>query len=294
GLLDLNKTKGTIANGVAPIFGTASGALGSSLLVQYLPAPTHLVYLLLFAVFILQGIGVALMRESSPPKPGALASLRPQLGIPAAARRPLALAAPAVVAVWALAGFYLSLGPALARLVVGSHSVVLGGLAVFALAGSGGVTVLLIRTTPPRVVMFLATVALILGVGLTLLAIAQTSAALFFIGTAVAGVGFGGGFQGALRTVLPLAAPHERAGLLSSVYVLCYLAMGLPAVIAGFLVVHSGVLTTAREYGVAVIVLTAVALLGLAWPRREQPAPRLVAPMQTEAELLAGSSCKAS
>ena len=33
-MLDLNKAKGTIANAVAPITGTASGALGSGLTVR--------------------------------------------------------------------------------------------------------------------------------------------------------------------------------------------------------------------------------------------------------------------
>ena len=49
GLLDLDRARGTVANAVAPLTGTATGALGAALLVQYLPAPTHLVYLLLLA-----------------------------------------------------------------------------------------------------------------------------------------------------------------------------------------------------------------------------------------------------
>jgi predicted MFS family arabinose efflux permease len=268
GLIDLQKARGTIANGVAPVMGTATGALGSSVLVQYLPAPTRLVYLVIFTVLLMQAIGIVLMAETATPKPGALASLRPEVGLPAGARKPFLLAAPVLVAAWALAGFYLSLGPTLAGLVVGSHSVLLGGLAVFALAGSGGVTVLLSRTTPPRTVMFLGTVALIVGVGTILLAIDHTSATAFFVGTALAGVGFGAGFQGGLRTVLPFAALHQRAGVLSTTYVLCFLAMGLPAVVAGVLVTHVGVLTTAREYGVVVMVLAGLALLGMAGRRR--------------------------
>ena len=43
-----------------------------------------------------------------------------------------------------------------------------------------------------------------------------------------------------VRTVLPLAAPEERAGVLSTLYVVAYLAMGVPAVFAGFRVVHGG------------------------------------------------------
>jgi hypothetical protein len=50
--------------------------------------------------------------------------------------------------------------------------------------------------------------------------------------------------------------------------------MGLPAVIAGFLAVHDGsVLTTARQYGVAVAVLAALALIGSARPGRQTAAP---------------------
>jgi predicted MFS family arabinose efflux permease len=274
GLIDLQKARGTIANGVAPIMGTATGALGSSVLVQYLPAPTRLVYLVIFTVLLMQAIGIVLMAETATPKPGALASLRPEVGLPAGARKPFLLAAPVLVAAWALAGFYLSLGPTLAGLVVGSHSVLLGGLAVFALAGSGGVTVLLSRTTPPRTVMFFGAVALILGVGTILLAIDHSSATAFFVGTALAGVGFGAGFQGGLRTVLPFAALHQRAGVLSTTYVLCFLAMGLPAVVAGVLVTHVGVLTTAREYGVVVMVLAGLALLGMAGRRDADCASR--------------------
>jgi MFS family permease len=268
GLIDLQKAKGTIANGVAPVVGTATGALGSSLLVQYLPAPTRLVYLVIFTVLLMQAVGIVLMAETATPKAGALASLRPEVGLPAGARRPFLLAAPVLIAAWALAGFYLSLGPALAGLVAGSHSVVLGGLAVFALAGSGALTVLLSRTTPPRTVMFFGTVALIIGVGTTLLAVDHRSAAGFFAGTALAGVGFGAGFQGGLRTVLPFAALHQRAGVLSTTYVLCFLAMGLPAVGAGVLVTHVGVLSAAREYGVVVMALAGLALLGMAGRRR--------------------------
>ena len=269
GMLDLDKAKGTLANAVAPMTGTATGALVSGLLVQYLPAPTHLVYLAILAVMVVQGIGVALMRETSAPKPGALASLRPRFGVPRAARGPLLVAAPVLVAVWALAGLYGSVVPAVLRTVLGSDSLLLGGLALFALAISGAVTVLLLRGSAPRRVMLFGTVALIAGVGLTLVSVDHDSALGFFAGTIVAGAGFGGGFQGAIRTVVPLAAPHERSGLLSTIYVVSYLAMGLPAVIGGFLVVHGGgLLTTTREYGVAVMVLAALALLGLALPRR--------------------------
>lgn len=272
GLLDLSRVKGTLANGVAPVVGTATGALAASLLVRYLPAPTHLVYLVLLGVLVLQAVGVLFMAETSSSIPGALNSLRPRFAVPAPARRPLLLAAPALIAVWALAGLYGSLGPALLRQLAGSDSVILGGLALFTLAISGALTVLALRNTAPRTVMLIGSAALVLGLVLTFLSIVGGSVPVFFVGSVIAGVGFGGGFQGALRTVIPLAQPHERAGLLSTVYVVSYLAMGLPAVVAGALVVDGGGLTaTAQEYVIAVLVLAVLALAGVARsrPRRE-------------------------
>jgi MFS family permease len=269
GMLDINRAKGTIANAVAPMTGTATGALVSGLAVQFLPAPTHLVYLALFVIFLLQGVGVAMMAETSTPISGAVASLRPRFALPSAVRRPMLVAAPALVAVWALAGLYGSLGPAVVRLITGSSSFVLAGLALFTLAGSAVVSVFLLRNAAPRGVMTFGGIALVVGVGMTLVAIDARSAALFFIGAVIAGAGFGSGFQGAIRTIVPLAAPHERAGVLSIVYVISYLAMGLPAVVAGFVVVDGdGLLPTARGYSIAVMALSALALLGLIRPSR--------------------------
>jgi hypothetical protein len=167
-------------------------------------------------------------------------------------------------AVWALAGFYGSLGPALTSTVDHSHSAVYGGLSLFVLAGVAAASVLALRNAPTRTVLYTGVLALITGVGVTLISIGAGSAAGFFTGSAVAGVGFGSGFQGGIRLVVPLAHPHERAGVLSLLYVVSYLGMGAPAVLAGVFVVHfGGLLTTAREYGIAVIVLATGALAGL-------------------------------
>jgi predicted MFS family arabinose efflux permease len=265
GLLDISRSRGTLANAVAPMTGSATGGLLSGLLVQYLPDPTKLVYLVLLAVFALQAVGVVLMTETVTPKAGALASLRPEIQLPRRLRGAVLVAAPVLVAVWALGGLYGSLGPALVGRVVGSSSLSLGGLALFTLAGSAALTVLLTRNVAPARVMSAGIVALIAGVVMTLAAISADSAVGFFVGSAVAGVGFGGGFQGGIRIVIPSAAPHERAGVLSLLYIVSYLALGLPAVIGGVLVVHGGgLLDTAREYGIAVIVFAGLALIGLA------------------------------
>jgi hypothetical protein len=197
------------------------------------------------------------------PRPGALASLRPQFRLPPAARPAMALAAPVLVASWALIGFYGSLGPALIRRLLDSRSLTLGGVTLFVLGASAALTVLATRSRPARAVMALGATVLAAGVAVTLSAISNGSAVVFFAGAVLSGAGFGAGMQGAIRTVLPLATAHERAGVLSVLYVVSYLAMGVPAVLGGVRVVHGGgLLTGAREYGAAVIALAALAVLG--------------------------------
>lgn len=263
GLLDIDRARGTIVNAIAPIMGTASGALIAGLTVHFLPAPTHLVYALLGVVFVAQAIGVVFIHESITTKPGALASLKPQFAVPPAVRAPMAVAIPMLVAVWAVGGLYGSLSPALLHATFELDSSLFGGLALFVMAAGGAAAVLALHDRDARALMIFGAVSLFAGLAVALGALDVRSAALFFVATAIAGAGFGSGFQGAIRTVMPHAAPHERAGVLSVAFAVSYLAMGVPAVIAGFAVAHGfGLLATAHVFTVVVMALATFALVG--------------------------------
>jgi MFS family permease len=152
---------------------------------------------------------------------------------------------------------------------------VLGGLSLSVLAATAVVSIIVLRYAAARTVMLTGIGALIAGVAITLLALTLKSPALFFVGTAVAGVGFGSGFQGGIRIVVPNAAPHERAGVVSALFVVSYLGLGIPAVAAGFAATHGvGLLGAARYYGVAVIAAAALALIGIL---RDRPAKKAIA-----------------
>ena len=273
GMLDLDKARGPVANAVAPPLGTGLGGLMAGLFVHYLPAPTLLVYGVLAVVFLLQVAGVIFMPETVTRRPGAVASLKPQLSLPAAARGPVLVAAPMLVAVWALAGFYGSLVPALMRKVFGLDPSLASGLAAFALAGSAAAAVLLLKDAAPRKVLNYGAVALIVGTIAAVLALTYQEPALFFLASIVAGSGFGAGFQGSVRTVVPVAKPHERAGVLSVLFVISYLAMGIPAITAGFFVARFGnLLSTAQDFGAMVVLLAGFALAGTLFSGRARPA----------------------
>ncbi|NWB47551.1 MFS transporter [Pseudomonas gingeri] len=273
-LLDNDNRKGPLINSIAPLLGMACGGLGSGLLVEFAPHPMQLVYWILFGLLVVQAATVWRLPETVSAQPGALASLRPTLHVPPQARKALWIALPVDVAVWAMGGFYLSLAPSLVRAATGSTSNLIGGVLVAILTLSGALTIFTLRDRPAQKILRLGAVLLAIGVSLILLAVHSASLPLFLFATLVAGGGFGSGFLGALRSVVPLALPHERAGLMSAFYALSYLAFCLPALLAGNLSHRLGLIATTDGYGVMLIGLSLGALLMLLWRR---PARDLVA-----------------
>ncbi|MBN8616682.1 MAG: MFS transporter [Deltaproteobacteria bacterium] len=267
-LLDVDRERGTVANAVAPTLGTALGGIVSGLMVAYLPAPSVLVYVVFGFVFVLQTIGLALVDETSTPRaPFTLASLRPSFVVPEAARAPLLRALPAIVAAWSVPGFFGSLGPLLVRHIVGTSSPLptslSGGLALFVMAGSATVGVLASRTRPSHLAMQAGALALAIGAAMIWLSIVATSATIFFVGCVIAGLGFGATFQGAVRSIVMVAKEHERAGVLSVLYVVAYLALGVPAVLGGIGAVYGGGLVlTGEVFTLLVAALAALAFVG--------------------------------
>ncbi len=269
-LIDCDQDRGALVNSVAPMIGMGIGSLGSGLLVQFAASPMTLPYEWLLVVLSVQGVATWFVRETVAPMPGAWASMRPQVAIPPQARRTFAQILPVNTAQWALGGFYLSLGPSLARVVTGSQAPVLGGVLIATLVIASAVAITLVRKLPPGRVLRGGTSTLTVGLVITLAGVHWQQGILFFAGTAIAGLGFGAAFNGAMRNLVPLAQPHERGGLMSSFFVLSYLAFSLPALAAGLAVGPFGLPATAMVFGAVLVLmcLSARVAMGAATPGR--------------------------
>lgn len=260
-ILDADRRRGPMLNSLMPFAGLTAGSLVSGTLVAFGPAPTQLIYLVLLG--LTGGLALLLwfLPETAEGKPGALASLRPRLRVPPAARRTLLEITPVCIAAWSLGGFYFSLMPSLVRAATGQASPFVGGLVVAALTLTATLAVFLTRNRPAPAVLVLGSAALALGVGLILAAIQAGLVPLILAGTVVLGVGFGAGFSGSMRRLLPLAGPQERAGLLSAYYIQSYTAFSVPAVLAGLAAPRLGLIETATVFGLIVLVLALLSLV---------------------------------
>ena len=291
-LLDLQPSNrpalGALMGAVSPLSGLALGALAAGLLVDYGPDPTRFVFWLLIAGFVVALLAVFAIPETVVRDGRWRSSLRPQVAVPPEMKNAFVAAVPSLAASWALGGLILSLGASLTAGVLGESSHLAGGLPIFVMAGISALASIGLRGVAPRKTARGGLLALIAGVAVCLAALAAESSALFLVGGAIAGLGFGPAFAGVFRS-LSLRAPADgRAALLSAVYVVSYLAFSVPAIIAGAAVTQLGLRDTAEIYGLALIAIAVVALalsanLDEPEPEPDAPAPAPIGPPATEA-----------
>jgi len=269
-ILDTDRERAPVLNSVTAFAGLSAGTLGAGVLVTYAPAPEQLVFVVLLVTSVIEAAILWYMPETAELRPGALASLRPRVRVPPAARSTFASIAPVTIASWALGGFYFSLMPAVVRIATGTTVPIIGGVVVATLTLVGAVVVVALRKIAPERTLQIGIVGLAIGVMITLAGVQSQLVWIMLLGTVASGMGFGSVFSGALRSLIPWAQPNERAALLSAFYVEGYLAFSLPAVLAGFLAPVVGLTRAADFYGIGVILLALVSLAATTFQRTKR------------------------
>ncbi len=184
-----------VLNGVVPPIALATGALSSGALVEWGPAPEQLVYLVFGAILVLMVVALVVVPERVVRRPGALRSLRPTISVPRSSRRLFRSVAGSLVASWALGGLFLSLVPSALGAVFGITNHFAAGALIAVVTGVGALTGLAIQRMDTRKAVLLGLVALVAGPVVTVAFVTAHSLPGLVVGSAIAGVGFGAGFQ---------------------------------------------------------------------------------------------------
>jgi MFS family permease len=266
-LLDLQPTDrprlAAAVGGSALMAGLGLGALGAAVLVDTGPDPFHLVFWVLVAVFVPALALMPFVPDGAARSPGWIAALAPRVGIPPAARALFLAAVPSLVAMWAVAGLFLALGPSVAGLLLHSTGHVPGALVITALLATSAVAGALTRDADPRSLLIVGSVVLAVGVLLTLGALASDSVLGLYLASVITGIGFGPGFSGVFRSVIALAPEARRGELVAAVYIAIYVAFSVPAVLAGIAVGALGIRDTTYLYGIVAAVSALVTALAV-------------------------------
>lgn len=260
-ILDFSKHQGSLINSIAPMVGMAVGIFITCVILQFSSEPLQLVFEFLCVFFLCELLLSFLSPETAQKRSGALASLKPNMAIPHQARSALLSISPINIALWMVSGFFLSLMPSLIAKIFQTSSAWLNGIMFMALALSGAAGILTLRKSTNFRILLTGTLSIIIGAVILFLAVNFTSAVTLFVGSIITGVGFGTAFMGAIRTVMPLALPEERAGLMAAFFVESYLAFSIPAILAGYFVSKIGLMNSANIYISLIIGLAIIALV---------------------------------
>ncbi len=160
-----------------------------------------------------------------------------------------------------LAGLSGGLAPNMVRSVFHLDSAFLGGFAGFVAPAVATVVGLSFAGVRLDRAMLIGIYASVLGAAGIIGGVVAESLTLMIVGQAIAGIGFGSAFTAALQLLIPLVAPHQRAGIVAAVYVVAYTAFGLPIVIEGQLVGPLGEIPAVVGYTALTILLALVSLV---------------------------------
>lgn len=260
-ILDFSKLQGSLINSIAPMVGMAVGIFLTCSILQFSAQPLQLVFEFLCLLLVCELILSFFTPEIAQKRSGALASLKPNMAIPPQTKSALLSISPINIALWMVSGFFLSLMPSLLAKIFHTSSSWLNGIMFIALALSGAAGILTLRKSTNYRILLTGTLSIAIGSTILFLAINLTNAIVLFLGSIITGVGFGTAFMGAIRTVMPLALPEERAGLMAAFFVESYLAFSIPAILAGYFVGKIGLMSTANSYICFIVLLSLVALL---------------------------------
>ncbi|MGP4016745.1 MFS transporter [Saccharopolyspora sp. 5N708] len=264
-LLDFQRpgsNHGPLINSVAAGFGMAVGSLLAGALVEFAPGPTLTSYLLLILGFVIAIPIVLAMPETVARRSALREVLRPQRPtVPTGKGAAFALMATTLLAAWIVGGMFMSLGPSVAKGLVSGNPYLVGGLTVAVLAGFGGLAQLVLSGWAARRVVRIGAPLMIVGLAGVATSAIEDGAAVFFVSSAVLGIGWGLMFMGGFRMLIGLAAAEHRAGTSALIYVVAYLSAGVPSVALGFLSTTFGLVTATVVFAVTAAFFAAIAAL---------------------------------
>lgn len=235
---------GALINNTLTSIGTAVGAMSCALLLSTFDRRTAVPYVVASWLTLAFLGAIAFSTHDGARQRLHWRLIGPRLSASPAARRRMLASMPVAVAAASASGLTLTLSPALIREITGSAGPVRSAAAATSFMLASGITMVVVCRRRATRVLISSAGALIAGAG-TIVAGAESRLMVVLLGgVLLEGFGFGAAIDGAIRYVLEVAAPTQRAGTLSAVLLIIYAATSIPTVVAGLIADEAGLITT--------------------------------------------------
>jgi MFS family permease len=253
-----------LAASVAMAVGLTVGPLVSGVLASLTPWPTTAPYVLDIVLAAVLALALVRIPETRPvvhnPEPRAKVIYVPP-EIRAAFVGPAAVGALSFMA----GGWLFALAPSFLHESLGiriTQPAVAGVFTALALLVNG-VTQVALRKHHSQAETTAGVAILLTGMAIIAVSAIPASLAIAIVGAVLVGVGTGIAQMSAMHSVQHLAPVNARGSVMSTYVTLCYVALSVPVIIAGFAAEVFDLTTVTAWYAVAVAAVSAVALIFL-------------------------------
>jgi len=268
-----DKSRASVLATGGNLAGLAMGPLIAGLLAQYAPWPLELCYV----VYLVLLAAIAFLIRATPEtvdrrvRSFEEVSLRPRIGVPRTIRSQFVAPAVTAFATFALIGYYAALLPSLMAEDLGQRNPAAGGIVVSELFVVALVTVATTKGLASRTAMLSGLALLPPSLGILVSAQLWHSMPLLVAATTLAGAAAALGYRGSLQVVNAIAPAEQRAEVISSYLMTCYLANSLPVIGVGILSSVSSLPLASYAFAATIALLAFAALaVGLRYaPNRD-------------------------
>lgn len=244
----------------ANIGGLGLGPLLAGVLVQYLPDPLQLIYIVHVVLLLGAGLVVVFAPETVAVSPGARPSLK-WLSVPPPVRGDFVRASVAGFAGFTVMGLFSAISPGFVSgvLDIGNHAVT--GAVVFVVFASSAVAQIALGGQKYLTAQRAGCVVLAVGVAVLALSLLASSLPILILAAIVCGTGQGIIFRNGMASITRELPQHGRADVTSAFFVVVYVAISLPVIGAGAVAAQWGLITAGVVFSCLVGILAAAAFV---------------------------------
>lgn len=250
-------------SGAALNAGIALTVLGAAAAAQWSSHPLRIPYAIMAGIVVVLLIATLALIEPHTGRTGERIRIQ-RPSVPAEIRTDFWFSGIGIFVSWSVLGVFLSLYPPLAQHTTGHHSTMFAGVLIASMAAAAAAAQWFGGRFDPRATAIAGDLGMVVALVAAVFAVRSGSTVAIVADSFVLGWVFGMAFGGSLRHLSEVAPADARGRVMSAYYLLGYLAMGVPTVIAGALSSRFGTAAVFPWFaGVVAAGCLAAALLGL-------------------------------
>jgi cyanate permease len=187
----------------------------------------------------------------------------PKIRVPQNIRRFLPAASCTFVGTWAVGGFYQAFSSSMTVEQLGTNNKLVAAAVFASLMAPNALGAFIVGRMKPDKAQRIGMSAFFLCVMVILVSLKLGATVPFLISSLFAGTAEGIAFTGSMRTMLDKTGQEDRAGVLSTIYLISYSGAAVPNLIVGRISNFFNLLQIAVGYGILVAITCIITLLSI-------------------------------